>query len=114
MSAPAKFLFDVDFAAPDRSRERPTQAELVQKVADAEARAYRAGFDAAQHEARVESDRRAALALEEIGVAIKGIAPRWGSIETGMETEAVAVAVTAARKLCTELAAREPLGEIMA
>ena len=114
MSAPAKFLFDVDFAAPDRSRERPTQAELVQKVADAEARAYRAGFDAAQHEARVESDRRAALALEEIGLAIKGIATRFGSIETRMETEAVDVAVAVARKLCTELVAREPLSEIMA
>ena len=114
MSAPAKFLFDVDFAAPDKSRERPTQAELSQKVAEAEARAYRAGFDAAQHEARVESDRRAALALEEIGLAIKGIASRFGSIETRMETEAVDVAVAVARKLCTELVAREPLGEIMA
>jgi flagellar assembly protein FliH len=114
MSAPAKFLFDVDFAAPDKSRERPTQAELAQKVAEAEARAYRAGFDAAQQEAKVESDRRAALALEEIGIAVKGIATRFGSIETRMETEAVDVAVSVARKLCTELVAREPLGEIMA
>jgi flagellar assembly protein FliH len=114
MSAPAKFLFDLDFAAPDKSRERPTQAELSQKVAEAEARAYRAGFDAAQHEARVESDRRAALALEEIGLAIKGIATRFSSIETRMETEAVDVAVAVARKLCTELVAREPLGEIIA
>ena len=114
MSAPAKFLFDVDFAAPDRSRERPTQAELVQKVAEAEARAYRAGFDAAQREAKVESDRRAALALEEIGLAIKGIASRFAGIEARMETEAVDVAVAVARKLCTELVAREPLGEIMA
>ena len=114
MSAPAKFLFDVDFAAPDKSRDRPTQAELAQQVAEAEARAYRAGFEAAQHEARVESDRRAALALEEIGLAIKGIATRFTGIETRMETEAVDVAVAVARKLCTELVAREPLGEIMA
>jgi flagellar assembly protein FliH len=114
MSAPAKFLFDVDFAAPDRSRERPTLAELATKVAEAEARAYRAGIDAAQHEAKVESDRRAALALEEIGLAIKGIASRFAGIEARMETEAVDVAVAVARKLCTELVAREPLGEIMA
>ena len=114
MSAPAKFLFDVDFAAPDKSRDRPTQAELAQKVAEAESHAYRAGFEAAQHEARVESDRRAALALEEIGLAIKGIATRFTGIETRMETEAVDVAVAVARKLCTELVAREPLGEIMA
>ena len=114
MSAPAKFLFDVDFAAPDKSRDRPTQAELAQKVAEAESHAYRAGFEAAQHEARVESDRRAALALEEIGIGIRGIASGIAGIETRMETEAVDVAVAVARKLCGELVAAEPLGEIIA
>lgn len=115
MAAPAKFLFDTDFSAPDRARERaPTPAEVAQKVADAEARAYRAGYEAALREAKVESDRRAAQALEEIGTAIKGIAARFGGIETRMETEAVDVAVAVARKLCSELVAREPLGEIVA
>lgn len=115
MAAPAKFLFDTDFSAPDRSRERaPTPAEVAQKVADAEARAYRAGYEAALREAKVESDRRAAQALEEIGTAIKGIAARFAGIETRMETEAVDVAVAVARKLCNELVAREPLGEITA
>lgn len=115
MAAPAKFLFDTDFSAPDRSRERaPTPAEVAQKVADAEARAYRAGYEAALREAKVESDRRAAQALEEIGTAIKGIAARFAGIETRMETEAVDVAVAVARKLCSELIAREPLGEITA
>jgi flagellar assembly protein FliH len=113
MAAPAKFLFDTDFSAPDRARERaPTPAEVAQKVADAEARAYRAGYEAALREAKVESDRRAALALEEIGIAIKGIASRFAGIETKMETEAVDVAVAVARKLCSELIAAEPLGEI--
>ncbi len=113
MAAPAKFLFDTDFAAPDRSRERAaTPAEIAQRIADAEARAYRAGYDAAQREAKVESDRRSALALEEIGVAIKGIAARFSGIEARMETEAVDVAVAVARKLCDELIAREPLAEI--
>ena len=75
MASPAKFLFDTDFAAP--VRERPaTPAEVAQKIADAEARAYRNGYDAALREAKVESDRRAAQALQEIGVAIKGIAAR--------------------------------------
>jgi flagellar assembly protein FliH len=115
MAAPAKFLFDVDFAAPEKGREKPaTPAEIAQKIADAEARAYRAGYDAAQHEARVESDRRSALALEEIGLTLAGIATRFSGIETRMETEAVDVAVAVARKLCTELIAREPLGEIAA
>jgi flagellar assembly protein FliH len=115
MAAPAKFLFDMDFGAPDKSRERPaTPAEIAQKIAAAEARAYRDGFDAAQREAKAESDRRAALALEEIGIAIKGIASRFSGIEARMETEAVDVAVAVARKLCGELIAAEPLGEITA
>jgi flagellar assembly protein FliH len=115
MAAPAKFLFDMDFSAPDKARERPaTAAEIAQKVASAEARAYRDGYEAAQREAKVESDRRGALALEEIGIAIKGIASRFSGIETRMETEAVDVAVAVARKLCSELVSREPLGEITA
>jgi flagellar assembly protein FliH len=113
MAAPAKFLFDMDFSAPDKMRERPaTPSEIAQKIASAEARAYRNGYDAALHETKVESDRRAALALEEIGITIKGIAARFAGIETRMETEAVDVAVAVARKLCSELVAREPLGEI--
>src|SRR5580693_4875328 len=113
MAAPAKFLFDMDFGTPDKARERAaTTAEIAEKIAAAEARAYRAGYDAAQREAKAESDRRAALALEEIGIAIKGIASRFSGIETRMETEAVDVAVAVARKLCSELIAGEPLGEI--
>jgi flagellar assembly protein FliH len=113
MAAPAKFLFDMDFSAPDKMRERPaTPSEIAQKIAAAEARAYRNGYDAALHETKVESDRRAALALEEIGITIKGIAARFSGIENRMETEAVDVAIAVARKLCSELIAREPLGEI--
>ena len=115
MAAPAKFLFDVDFAAPDKARERPATAlEIAEKIAEAEARAWRAGYEAAQREAKAESDRRSALALEEIGIAIKAIASRFSGIEARMETEAVDVAVAVARKLCSELISREPLGEITA
>jgi flagellar assembly protein FliH len=113
MAAPAKFLFDMDFSAPDRMRERPaTPAEIAQKIAAAEARAYRDGYDAAQREAKAESDRRSAQALEEIGVNIKAIAQRFAGTQTRMETEAVDVAVAVARKLCGTLIAAEPLGEI--
>jgi flagellar assembly protein FliH len=115
MAAPAKFMFDTDFSAPDRARERAaTPAEIAQKLAAAEAKAYRDGYAAAQREAKVESDRRAALALEEIGLGIKGIASCFAGIEGRMETEAVDVAVAVARKLCSELVSREPLGEITA
>ena len=112
MAAPAKFLFDTDFAAPDRSRERQSLAEVAEKIAAAEARAYRDGFDAGQREAKAESDRRSALALEEIKIAMAGIAARFAGIETRMETEAVDVAVSVARKLCSALIADEPLGEV--
>jgi flagellar assembly protein FliH len=112
MAAPAKFLFDTDFSAPDR-RERPsTPAEVAQKVAAAEARAYRDGFEAGQREAKAESDRRSALAMEQIRGALQGIAAGFAGIEVRMETEAVDVAVAVARKLCSELIAAEPLGEI--
>jgi flagellar assembly protein FliH len=115
MGAPAKFLFDMDFSAPEKGRERAaTPTEIAQQIASAEARAYRDGFDAAMREAKAESDRRAALALEEIGIALRGIATRFSGIETRMETEAVDVAVAVARKLCSELLAGEPLAEVMA
>ena len=54
---------------------------FVMTVAAAEAAAYRKGYDAGQHEAKAESDRRSALALEEIKIAIQGIAARFGGIE---------------------------------
>jgi flagellar assembly protein FliH len=115
MGAPAKFLFDMDFSAPEKGRERAaTPSEIAEQIASAEARAYRDGFDAAMREAKAESDRRAALALEEIGIALRGIATRFSGIETRMETEAVDVAVAVARKLCSELLAGEPLAEVMA
>jgi flagellar assembly protein FliH len=112
MAAPAKFLFDTDFAAPDKSRERPTQVEMAQKIATAEAKAYRDGYDAGQREAKAESDRRLALALEEIKIAMQDIAARLGGVELRMETEAVDVAVAVARKLSSQLIAAEPLGEV--
>src|SRR3978361_880245 len=113
MAAPAKFLFDLDFSAPDRMRERiATPLEIAQKIASAEARAYRDGYEAARLEAGVESDRRAALALEEIGIAVQAIATRFSGVEVRRETEAVDVAVAVARKLCSALVAGEPLGEI--
>jgi flagellar assembly protein FliH len=113
MGAPAKFLFDTDFSAPDKARERPaTPSEIAQKIASAEARAYRDGYEAGQREAKAESDRRCALALEEIGIAVRAIAAGFSGVESRMETEAVDVALAVARKLCSELIAAEPLGEI--
>ena len=115
MTAPAKFLFDMDFSTPDKARERPaTASEVAQKVAAAEARAYRNGYDTAQREARAENDRRTAQALEEVATGIKGVAARFAAIEDRMETEAIDVAIAVARKICSALIAAEPLGEVHA
>ncbi|GLH79701.1 flagellar assembly protein FliH [Bradyrhizobium sp. SSBR45G] len=114
MAQPAKFLFDTDFAAPEKTtRERAaTSAEIAQKVATAEAAAYRNGYEAAQREAKVEADRRVASALEQINIQLQGISARFSGIEERMETEAVDVAVAVGRKLCAALIEAEPLGEI--
>jgi flagellar assembly protein FliH len=115
MAAPAKYLFDMDFSVPDAAREKAASAiEIAEQVAEAEARGYRTGFDAGQREAKAQSDRRAALALEQIGGAINSIAAGLSAVEVRMETEAVEVAVAVARKLCGELIAAEPLSEIIA
>jgi flagellar assembly protein FliH len=119
MGAPAKFLFDVDFAAPAKDPNAAkehvaTPEEIAKRVADAEARSYRAGFDAAQREAKVLSDRQMAQALTGIEASVATIAKNFATVENRMETEAIEVALSVARKLCTELMAAEPLTEITA
>lgn len=115
MNAPAKFLFDTDFSAPHKSRERaPTALEIAQQIATAEATAYKKGFEAAQREAKVQCDHRVALAIEGSAAGIKEIAQRFAGVEMRMETEAVDVAIAVARKLCSELIAAEQSAEIIA
>ncbi len=114
MGAPAKFLFDVDFSAPDKTRERAaTPAEIAAQVAQAETQAYRAGFDAGQRESQVENERRIAASFQQIGDNIAAIATRFAEIEGRLQTEAVNVAVATARKLSGALIAAEPLTEIV-
>lgn len=114
MGGPAKFLFDIDFSASANGARAATTGEIAQQIVDAETRGYRAGFSAAQAEAKTESANRAALALEQIALTMAAIASRFSGVETRMETEAVEVAVAVARKLCCELTAQQPLTEMMA
>jgi flagellar assembly protein FliH len=115
MAAPAKFLFDLDFAAPEKPPEKgPTSDEIAAMISAAEQRGYRAGFEAGQGEAKAESDRRVAIALEHVGVSIHSIAAGFSGIEQRMEGEAVEVAIAVARKLCAELIAAQPLVEMTA
>lgn len=115
MGAPTKFLFDVDFARGAAERKQTVAlAEHALKIAEAEKAAHERGYAAAQNDAKVESDRRIAAALERIAAAIAAGNSALRAIETRLETEAVEVAVAVGRKLAPALMAREPFAEIAA
>jgi flagellar assembly protein FliH len=111
LSARAKFMFDVDFAAgSDPARRMITPAAHEAALADACAAAYRDGATAAVAEA----ERRTAAALERVAQILDGLAGKLAAVEARLEAEAVEVAVAVARKLAPELIAREPFAEIAA
>jgi flagellar assembly protein FliH len=116
MTAPAKFLFDIDFGT---AEERPgdnaaAKAALEAAVAEAETRGYRNGYAAAQAEMSAERERRTVGALEQIGGALATLTANLQAIEQRLEAESVDVAVAVAKKLAPELVAREPFAEIAA
>jgi flagellar assembly protein FliH len=115
MGAPAKFLFDVDFAAgADRKPAQLGLAEHAAKLAEAEASAHRKGYAEAQADAKVEFDRRMADVMERIATNLAEANNALKAIETRLECEAVEVAVAVAKKLSPALLAREPFAEISA
>jgi flagellar assembly protein FliH len=112
MSAPAKFMFDMDFGG---GRDQPAEqavskAALELAVGEAEARGYRAGHAAAE----AETERRKAAALDGIAHALSALAGGLHEIEQRLEAEAVDVAYAVGAKLACELIAREPFAEIAA
>ena len=114
MNAPTKFLFDMDFAGGADRKPAMSLAEHAQKLAEVEAAAYRRGYAEAQADAKVESDRRLAGALERIADGIAEADKTLTAVETRLECEAVEVAVAVAKKLAPALIAREPFEEIAA
>jgi flagellar assembly protein FliH len=110
MGAPAKFLFDNDFAVGERTKISVALAEHAAKLTEAEAAGYRKGFAAA----KAEAEQRAAAALERVAAALAELNRGLAAVETRLETEAVEVAVAVARKLAPELIAREPFAELAA
>jgi flagellar assembly protein FliH len=112
MGAPAKYLFEMDFAASNRSPNAVPLAEHNTKLAEAETRGYANGFAAAQAEALADVTRRLSLALEAISQELKTITQGLAGVEGRLEAEAVEVATAVARKLAPELIQREPLTEI--
>jgi len=121
MAAKAKFLFDDDFgggAAAKAAEAAVSEAAHKAALAEAEARGYRNGVNAAEAKAtaelKTEAERRSAAAFERIAAALASLADRLKAIEDRFEAESVEVAVAVARKLAPQLIEREPLAELTA
>jgi flagellar assembly protein FliH len=111
MTVQAKFMFDSDFSKGGVGENRAQVAHAA-AVAEAEARGYRNGLQAAEAQARTEAERRSAAALERIAQVLQGLAGRLAALERKLTDEAVEVAVAVATKLAPALVAREPIAEI--
>jgi flagellar assembly protein FliH len=114
MNAPAKYLFDIDFAPTPKAATTIAIAEHKAQLGEAETRGYRNGFQAAETEMKAETARRLAVALEQIAATLDTMAQGLKGIESRLEAEAVDVAHAVATKLAPALIAREPLAEIEA
>jgi flagellar assembly protein FliH len=110
----AKFLFDNDFAAGNPATRPIAPAEHAARLAEAESKGFRDGFDAAEKEGSLVAQRRTAAAFEQIGGALTKIATGLAAVETRLENEAIELAVAVARKLAPELIQRQPFTEIAA
>ena len=115
MGAAPKFLFDRDFgpAAEAKATNVPA-AEHAAALAEAEARGYRAGVNAAEAHARTEVERRLALAFERIAGGVEQLRASLKRVEDTFEAEAVEVALAVGRKLAADLIEKEPFAEITA
>jgi flagellar assembly protein FliH len=114
-AAPTKFLFDVDFASGAAERKQTIAlAEHALKLAEAEKAAQQRGYADAQRDAKIETDRRIAAALDRVANGIAETSGKLAEIETRLECEAVEVAVAVAKKLAPALVEREPFAEISA
>lgn len=113
MTATAKFTFDADFG-PNRRKDDPKISVAAHEaaLAEAEARGYRNGVNAAEAQARTEAERRNAAALEYIAQTLQRFLGDLSALERRITIDAVEVAIAVARKLAPTLVAREPLAEI--
>jgi flagellar assembly protein FliH len=116
VAAQAKYLFDQDFAAGTTGgNSRPlSPSEQALKLAEAEAKGFRDGFDAAEKEVAAVAERRTAAAIEQIGDALSRLARGLASVESRLEAESIELATALARKLAPALVTREPFAEIAA
>jgi flagellar assembly protein FliH len=111
MNAPAKFLFEDDFAVNAKpAKPMVSLAAHQSALARAEEDGYRQGAAAA--EAQIAG--RTAAACERIAQTLAGLTQGLGGIEARLEAESVEVAFAVARKLAPELIATEPFREVAA
>lgn len=114
MSARAKFLFDLDFAAAADQRPALSLAEHEARCAVREAQAYRNGVAAAEAQAQAQARQSIAATLAVIADTLDRLGRNLQALEMRLESEAVEVAAAIAAKLAPELIAREPFAEIAA
>jgi flagellar assembly protein FliH len=111
MNAPAKFLFEDDFATGAKpAKPMVSLAAHQAALGRAEEDGYRNGMAAA--EAQIAG--RTAAACDRIAQALAGLTQKLGGIEARLEAESVEVAFAVASKLAPELIATEPFKEISA
>jgi DNA-binding protein Fis len=91
MSAPTKFLFDVDFTSGLERRSTVTPAGHATKLADAgaETAAHRSGYAAGKAETAAEAERRIAAALDHIASGLAAAGTALKTIEARLESEVV-------------------------
>jgi len=113
VTANAKYLFDLEFG-PSAAPKPSSPAEILAQIEEAERKGFRHGFAAAEKEGIAATERRTAVAFEQIGGAIQQLAGSLAATQLKLETEAVELALAIARKLSPELILREPFAEIAA
>ena len=110
-AAPAKFMFENDFAPGAGERKSlMTLDDHAAKLKAAEAAAFARGV--AQGSA--EAEQRSLAIIERIAAAMSALDQHLDAVEAKFETEAIEVAVAVAKKLAPELVSQEPFAEIAA
>src|SRR5947207_14934268 len=107
MPAPAKYLFNDDFARPGDGRPSIALAEHALKVKEAENAAFARGFAAATAEARSSSEAHASAALERIAGALETLDRGLSMMTARLENQALAVSVAGSAKPAPERDTRQ-------
>lgn len=116
MSAPVRFLFDTDFAAPKGRAAAPTVAldDHETAIAEAEASGYRRGEAEGRRASREADAARLTAAIEVLGAQVAMMIADADARAAEAEAASVALALAFARKLSGAAVSRFPLAEIEA